>query len=152
PRHPIDVFSVCCDAVVISPNTRQTSRQLSPTEFHPNGAPASSQITLCFKLLRRTILGCSVVRRRSMAMPEEREAALVLIGLTPQKGRNIEQIVFLAQTRPVIWLQRRQPRLSDRLGGWCSGAGRRLRWVRAPTSDPGHPFDQTGHPPFGLRR
>src|SRR6267378_7166846 len=51
PRHPIGVFSVCCDAVVISPNMRQTSRKLSPTKFDPNGAPASYQITLCFKLL-----------------------------------------------------------------------------------------------------
>ena len=30
PRQPIGVFSVCCDAVVISPNMRRTSRDFPP--------------------------------------------------------------------------------------------------------------------------
>ena len=77
-------------------------------------------------------------------MPEQQDAAPGLIGLTPQKGRNVEQIVFLAQTRPVIRLKRCEPRLSDGLRGRGRGARREVEEFR-PAARIGIEYHRAGH-------
>src|SRR5271166_4732918 len=135
---------------------RQTSVKWSPGEPEPTFALTSPQITLCCRLLhRRGYFSRNPVElmvRRSPSL----SGATDSVGLAAQEGGDVEQIVFLAQIRPVVRLQRSQPGLRVLLGGWLrrlDGRARRgLRRDRTGTAHPGHPLDEAGDPPFRLGR
>jgi hypothetical protein len=153
------VFSVRCDAVVISPNMRQTSRKQIPCAAKLNGLSGPSQITLYFRLLliaasRLVVAGCSALTERQFKPANKvrslqwRHQSAGLVGLTPQERRDVEQIFLFAKARPVVRIQRGQPGLGNllcRLGSWTRC---RFRRRGACAAHSGYPLDEAGHSPL----
>src|SRR5262249_13867703 len=149
------------DAVVISPNMRQTSRN---PKLGPQSKRAStpSQITLYCRLLRIGDISpfAASLTERPFAVPRPegvwsghvRRRRAGLVCLTPQEGRDVEQVFLLAQARPVVWIERGQPRLRALLCRWGSRTRRRFRNSDAGTAHSGHSLDEAGYPSLWSRR
>src|SRR5260370_36710225 len=109
---------------------RQTSVKWSPGEPETTFAPTSPQITLCCRLLHcrghfsRCPAGLTIGQPGSpsarLAGLKRAPGAANSVGWAAQERWYVEQVVFLAQIRPVVRLQRRERGLSCRLAARLS--------------------------------